>query len=254
VLLSPELIQAARDGDLETLQNTFEPPPHVHSSSTTQTLTLLSFPNINDTDSHGQTLLHFAAENGRVDVMAYLLKHPDINVHLTNNVGETALFLADHGGHETCAKLLRMSGAYTVEIIYSNQRVHDELDAHVARVVEQKRAKENSGSKSTSRKSTQEEEKALDLGQLQKVVDQVFSAPKPQPHTPSKPSPLTKQTFNSNVTSSSLKRVPTALDKSTSIVLSGSSTLYFRPPPLLDLDAVSSSSSRSTPQPVLADF
>ena len=58
----------------------------------------------------GWTALHYAAINGDVDLVKYLIKY-GANVNETTGEGSTPLYLAQLGNHEEIVKLLKSAGA-----------------------------------------------------------------------------------------------------------------------------------------------
>ena len=56
------------------------------------------------------TAIFFAASNGYVSVTKTLLKHPEINLNMIDDQGQTPLWWAEHGRHSRVVNLLRMHG------------------------------------------------------------------------------------------------------------------------------------------------
>lgn len=61
-------------------------------------------------DAHGWTLLHYAASEGRKEVVAFLLDH-GANVNLTTNSGDAALHLAARKNYCPTVRILLAHGA-----------------------------------------------------------------------------------------------------------------------------------------------
>ncbi|WP_341815111.1 ankyrin repeat domain-containing protein [Wolbachia endosymbiont (group A) of Chalcis sispes] len=66
--------------------------------------------NINAKDKNGNTSLHLAAMNGKIDVAKVLLKH-NADVNAKNNEGKTALYYAAKYNHQELVELLLAHGA-----------------------------------------------------------------------------------------------------------------------------------------------
>ena len=65
---------------------------------------------VNTADSNGTTLLMYAARNGNVELLEYLLKTRP-NLLIKNRFDETAIMLATIQGHLDCVKILAKAGA-----------------------------------------------------------------------------------------------------------------------------------------------
>lgn len=68
-------------------------------------------PNFEVKDNLGKTLLHFAAANGKNDMIKFLLNETKINIDAKDQEGTTALFLAAMAGHFTTVEILLSLGA-----------------------------------------------------------------------------------------------------------------------------------------------
>jgi len=66
--------------------------------------------NVNAQNHHGEAPLHWAAENGHVDVMRLLLEK-GANVNVQEEDGKTPLYLAAHVGYVNVVRLLLEEGA-----------------------------------------------------------------------------------------------------------------------------------------------
>ena len=71
---------------------------------------------INLADEHGKTPLHYAAENGQLEVLRWLLTRV-INVNLANEEGNTALHLAAMYGHEAIVRALLANPRIAVNLV-----------------------------------------------------------------------------------------------------------------------------------------
>ncbi|KAF0700108.1 Aste57867_9339 [Aphanomyces stellatus] len=81
--------------------------PLMHCSNAAVTQLLLKHPNIHDNNLQDyHTALTSAAWNGRADVVDVLLRQPTIQVNLTNEANETALYVAIQQGHTDSVRLL----------------------------------------------------------------------------------------------------------------------------------------------------
>ncbi|KAK3600928.1 hypothetical protein CHS0354_004135 [Potamilus streckersoni] len=68
--------------------------------------------NVNTIDAKsGRTTLHFAADNRDLELLNFLLKCSDIDVHLESFDGKTALYMAFWRNFEDVVKILRRNGA-----------------------------------------------------------------------------------------------------------------------------------------------
>jgi len=65
---------------------------------------------VNTADSNGTTLLMYAARNGNVELLEYLLRTRP-NILIKNRYGETSIMLAALQGHLDCVKRLVKAGA-----------------------------------------------------------------------------------------------------------------------------------------------
>jgi ankyrin repeat protein len=65
---------------------------------------------VNTADNNGTTLLMYAARNGNVELLEYLLKIKP-NLLIKNRYGETSIMLAALQGHLDCVKTLAKAGA-----------------------------------------------------------------------------------------------------------------------------------------------
>ena len=61
-------------------------------------------------NASGWTALHYAAVNGDIDLVKYLIKH-GANINKASAEGSTPLFLAKMGGYNEIVKILRNAGA-----------------------------------------------------------------------------------------------------------------------------------------------
>lgn len=87
------LLQAAKDGDTETVKTFIE-----------------SGTDVNVKDKDGMTALMWAAFGGHAEIVQeFLQAGADANVK--NTAGKTALTLAEEKGHQEVVKILKMSGA-----------------------------------------------------------------------------------------------------------------------------------------------
>lgn len=66
---------------------------------------------INATDKNGQTKLHLAIKEGKIDAITKLLKTEGIDVNIQDNNGNTALHMAAQEGNLKVVELLRDQGA-----------------------------------------------------------------------------------------------------------------------------------------------
>jgi ankyrin repeat protein len=71
-------------------------------------------PNLEASDEHGNTALHFAAARNRLDCARQLLKH-GININRENMSGETALQIAVSAGHTEISEEIRMLSPASTE-------------------------------------------------------------------------------------------------------------------------------------------
>ena len=65
---------------------------------------------VNEKDEHGRTLAHFAAEEGRVDLLEWL-KEQGADVNAKGNQDETPMHWAAKGGHINALEWLKKQGA-----------------------------------------------------------------------------------------------------------------------------------------------
>ncbi|WP_165941925.1 ankyrin repeat domain-containing protein [Cardinium endosymbiont of Culicoides punctatus] len=73
--------------------------------------------NINDLDTNGVTVLHYASRDGHANVVEELLKHPEIDVNRKDKHGSTALDYAARNAHkEIIKKLLQCPGIVKVKV------------------------------------------------------------------------------------------------------------------------------------------
>ena len=94
-----DLLLSARYGDLEDLESVLSP---LFASSAAPTELLASIKN-----DDANTLLHYAAANGHLDVVRFLLPHADLAALLAQNVsGNTPLHWAGLNGHLDTVKAL----------------------------------------------------------------------------------------------------------------------------------------------------
>ncbi|KAI7852843.1 hypothetical protein BDC45DRAFT_443327 [Circinella umbellata] len=84
--MSSNIFEAAASGDLEYFQ---------------QNKNGVSIKN-----DRGWTALHFAARYGQLEIVEFLMKHPDCDLLATNSEGKTASQMAEFWGFDTIAKLL----------------------------------------------------------------------------------------------------------------------------------------------------
>lgn len=84
----PPFLQAAKDGDLETLKDLCSKGEDVNMKS----------------KDKGNTALHFAAKEGRLEIIKVLLEQPKIQIDSINNKGRTPLIMA--AKHIECGKLI----------------------------------------------------------------------------------------------------------------------------------------------------
>ena len=61
---------------------------------------------VNETDVHGRTILHYSCQNGRVSLVQYLLFELKCNPNIEDKDGFTPLHLASINGHVQCLQLL----------------------------------------------------------------------------------------------------------------------------------------------------
>ena len=62
---------------------------------------------LDHSDKFGDTILHFAARDGQLEVLEYILEQSTKLINRENQEGKTPLHLAQEYGHSTCAQLLR---------------------------------------------------------------------------------------------------------------------------------------------------
>lgn len=67
--------------------------------------------NVNLADKYGYTALHVAVNNGDTNMVSFLLEQNDINLHLEDCQGNSALFYACLNGSESIAGMLSFKGA-----------------------------------------------------------------------------------------------------------------------------------------------
>ena len=62
-------------------------------------------------DKFGDTIMHFAARDGQLEILEYILEKTRKLMSRTNQEGKTPLRYATENGHITCAQLLRNANA-----------------------------------------------------------------------------------------------------------------------------------------------
>ncbi|WP_265036680.1 ankyrin repeat domain-containing protein [Wolbachia endosymbiont (group A) of Anomoia purmunda] len=67
--------------------------------------------NINATKENGETFLHIAAIDGKLEIVQYLVEEKNFNINAANIKGNTVLHHAAHGGCEKTARYLVEKGA-----------------------------------------------------------------------------------------------------------------------------------------------
>ncbi|MFP4497023.1 MAG: ankyrin repeat domain-containing protein [Vulcanimicrobiota bacterium] len=83
------IYEAAREGDLETVQKGLEKDPNV----------------LNEKDEQGSTLLHYAANHGHKHIVEFLLSR-GADTSIRNKKGKLAYHLANINGHKEIVNLL----------------------------------------------------------------------------------------------------------------------------------------------------
>uniref|UniRef100_A0A8D8A120 Ankyrin-1 n=1 Tax=Culex pipiens TaxID=7175 RepID=A0A8D8A120_CULPI len=80
----------------------------LHFSPTPKTYNLLvrEGANENVTDCNGNTVLHIAARDNRLELVEFLLNKKSSDVDCKNRIGQTAFHFASYGGHERIVELL----------------------------------------------------------------------------------------------------------------------------------------------------
>ena len=98
--LDPRLVQAIEQGSNEDFTKLLKE--------------LQNHMDFTDTDVDGNTLLHKAAQHGRLNITHQLIQN--IDVRATNFLEQTPLELAIYNGHEDVALFLKINGAEVVDI------------------------------------------------------------------------------------------------------------------------------------------
>jgi len=120
---------------------------------------------INDRDMHGNTALHFASFNGKIEVVKALLEKEGVDINAKKGSGVTALHCASQEGHTEAVKaLLQQDG---IEINAEDEGGNTALDiannegrTEIAEIIEAKIAKIAEREKMTAEKELKQRQAA----------------------------------------------------------------------------------------------
>jgi ankyrin repeat protein len=101
-VIKNQFLDAANDGALDSIKNLF----HQHGCSIVEAV-----------DAHGQNALHYAAANGHLEIVRFLLTMAGANLEATSNDGFTPLYFACWNGHLEVVKYLVETARKTSKLL-----------------------------------------------------------------------------------------------------------------------------------------
>ena len=107
--MDPQLHRAAREGNIELLEEIVKGQPELSGCLTPQK----------------NTVLHIAVRFGKEDVAKRLIKLCEPLISQPNSKGDTPLHLAAGAGHQSLAELLTGGGAWRMRNSQGNRAIHE---------------------------------------------------------------------------------------------------------------------------------